>query len=197
MTMYCRPLSLSRLNRRAALGGVGAVAAAVGLGHVDRSLAQEATPSTVASHPLAGTWLVNTPGGLSPATFAADGSVTLGVSPSYVDPALGTVFQGPALGTWEPDGERRGHFTVVQALSDANGTYLGTFLFEGYPEVSADGQSFGGDTPQRVVVRDAANNVTFDQIIPMEPEVTGTRIGATVASVVFPAPTSTTGTPAP
>ena len=189
--------SSSSLSRRTALGGVGAVAAAVGLGQVDRALAHEATPGTVAGHPLAGTWLVNTPGGLSPATFAADGSVVLGVPPSYVDPALGLAFQGPALGTWEPDGERRGHFTVVQALSDANGTYLGTFLFEGYPEVSADGQSFGGDTPQRVVVRDAANNVTFDQVIPMEPEVTGTRIGATIESVVFPAPTSTTATPAP
>ncbi len=167
----------------------------MGLGHVDHATAQQATPGATASHPLAGTWLVNTPGGLSPATFATDGSVTLGVPPSYVDPALGTAFQGPALGTWEPDGERRGHFTVVQALSDANGTYLGTFLFEGYPEVSADGQSFGGDTPQRVVVRDAANNVTFDEVIPMEPEVTGTRIGATIESVVFPAPMA--GTPAP
>jgi hypothetical protein len=189
--------SSSNLSRRAAIGGVGAAVAAVGLGQVDRAMAQEATPGTVAGHPLAGTWLVNTPGGLSPATFAADGSVTLGVPPSYVDPALGTTFQGPALGTWEPDGGRRGHFTVVQALSDANGTYLGTVLFEGYPEVSADGQSFGGDTPQRVIVRDAANNVTFDQVIPMEPEVTGTRIGATIESVVFPAPTSTAGTPAP
>jgi hypothetical protein len=188
--------SSSSLSRRAALSGVAA-AAAVGLGQMDRAMAQGVTPETVAGHPLAGTWLVNTPGGLSPATFAADGSVTLGVPPSYVDPALGTTFQGPALGTWEPDGERRGHFTVVQALSDANGTYLGTVLFEGYPEVSADGQSFGGDTPQRVVVRDAANNVTFDEVIPMEPEVTGTRIGPTIESVVFPEPTSTAGTPAP
>jgi hypothetical protein len=189
--------SSSSLSRRAALGGVGAAAVTLGLAQVDRSLAQEATPGAVGRHPLAGTWLVNTPGGLSPATFAADGSVTLGVPPSYVDPALGTVFQGPALGSWEPDGERRGHFTVVQTLSDANGTYLGTVLFEGYPEVSADGQRFGGDTPQRVIVRDAANNVTFDQVIPMEPEVTGTRIGPAIESVVFPAPTSTAGTPAP
>jgi hypothetical protein len=189
--------SSSSLSRRAALGGIGAAAVTLGLAQVDRSLAQEATPGAVGRHPLAGTWLVNTPGGLSPATFAADGSVTLGVPPSYVDPALGTVFQGPALGSWEPDGERRGHFTVVQTLSDANGTYLGTVLFEGYPEVSADGQRFGGDTPQRVIVRDAANNVTFDQVIPMEPEVTGTRIGPAIESVVFPAPTSTAGTPAP
>ena len=189
--------SSSSLSRRAALGGVGAAAAAVGLSQVDRATAQAASPSAMAGHPLAGTWLVNTPGGLSPATFAADGSVTLGVPPSYADPALGTVFQGPALGTWEPNGERRGHFTVVQALSDVNGTYVGTVLFEGYPEVSADGQSIGGKTPQRVVMRDAANNITFDQVIPMEPEVTGTRIGATIESVVFPAPTSTMGTPAP
>jgi len=159
--------------------------------------AQQATPGSLAGHPLAGTWLVNTPGGLSPAIFAADGSVVLGVTPNYVDPQLGLTFQGPLLGTWEPDGERSGRQTVVQALSDANGTYTGTFMFDGYPEVSADGQTFTASKPQRVVVRDAANNIVFDQVVPMEPPVTATRIGATIDSVVFPAATPTAGTPAP
>jgi hypothetical protein len=92
-----------------------------------------------------------------PNTFAADGSVNVAFPPNYVDPTLGLTFQGPALGTWESTGARSGHFTVVQALSDANGTHVGTFLFEAHPEVSADGQTFSADTPQRVVVRDAAN----------------------------------------
>jgi hypothetical protein len=101
------------------------------------------------------------------------------------------------LGTWEPDGERSGRLTVVQALSDANGAYTGTFMFEGFPEVSADGQSFVSSTPQRTVMRDAANTITLDQVFAMEPPVTATRIGATIASVVFPAATPTAGTPAP
>ncbi len=178
---------VASISRRTALAGLGAGGLGLALAAPGRRASAQEGGGDPARHPLAGTWLVDTPEGLSPATFAADGSVVLGVPPSYVDPQLGLAFQGPALGTWEPDGERRGHFTVVQALSDANGTYLGTFLFEGYPEVSADGQTFGGDTPQRVVVRDAANNVVMDQVISIEPPVTATRIGATIESVVFPA----------
>jgi hypothetical protein len=193
--------STSALSRRLALGGVGAAAAALSLRSLHPVTAQEATPDAMtrrmamASHPLVGTWLVNTPGGLSPAIFGADGSVVLGVTPNYVDPQLGVTFQGPLLGTWEPDGERSGHLTVVQALSDADGAYTGTFLFDGYQEVSADGQTFVSSKPQRTVVRDAANTVVFDQVVPMAPPVTATRIGATIASVVFPPATPTAGTP--
>lgn len=190
--------SACALSRRSALGRSAAIGAALGLGsHVGRVAAHQATPAALAGHPLVGTWLVNTPGGLSPAIFAADGSVVLGVTPNYVDPQLGLTFQGPLLGTWEPDGERSGHQTVVQALSDANGTYTGTYMFDGYPEVSADGQTFTASKPQRVVVRDAANTIILDQVFPMEPPVTATRIGATIESVVFPAATPTAGTPAP
>ena len=40
---------------------------------------------------------------------------------------LGLTFQGPALGVWEATEDRSGHFTVIQALSDADGAYVGTF----------------------------------------------------------------------
>lgn len=185
------------VSRRAALtglsvGGLGVVLAAPGR----RAVAQEGA-GDLDGHPLAGTWLVNTPEGLSPATFSADGSVTLAVPPSYVDPALGPTFQGPALGTWEAADERLGHFTVVQALSDAAGVYLGTFIFNGSPAVSADGQTFSQNTPQRVVLRDAANTIVLDEEFSMEPPVTATRIGATIESVVFPAATPAAATPAP
>jgi hypothetical protein len=63
--------------------------------------------------------------------------------------------------------------------------------------VSADGQTFIARTPQRVVVRDAANTVTFDQVLPMDPPVTATRMGATMESVLLPVATLTAGTPAP
>jgi hypothetical protein len=183
------------MRRRSVLLSVVSAAIASAFAVKSSTAAQEAPPGSLAGHPLTGTWLVNTPGGLSPAIFAADGSVVLGVTPNYVDPQLGLTFQGPLLGTWQPDGERSGQQTVVQALSDANGTYTGTFMFDGYPEVSADGQTFTASKPQRVVVRDATNTITFDQVVPMEPPVTATRIGATIDSVVFPAATPMAGTP--
>src|SRR5215212_9266754 len=137
--------SLSHLNRRAALGGIGAAAAALGLGHLDRATAQNATPTPLAAHPLAGTWLAMTVGGLSPSIFAPDGSVVLEWAVSYVDPAfpdLDVVFNTPGIGTWEPVSEQQGHFTVVAVLSDAKGTYLGTATVEGHPSVSPDRQTF-------------------------------------------------------
>jgi hypothetical protein len=49
--------------------------------------------------------------------------------------------------------------------------------------------------PQRVVVRDAANNVIFDQVLPMDPPIPATRMGATMDSVVLPVASPVAGTP--
>src|SRR5215208_4363132 len=188
--------SLSHLNRRAALGGVGAAAAALGLGHLDRATAQDATPTPLATHPLAGTWLAMTRGGLSPSIFAPDGSVVLEWAVSYVEPALpdlAVVFETPGTGTWEPLDERKAHFTVVAVLSDAKGTYLGTTTVEGHPLVSPDGQTFSDLGPETgVTLRDAANRFLSDQggIVV---GVTATRMGPN--SVIFPEGTSVAGTP--
>jgi hypothetical protein len=95
-----------------------------------------------------------------PAIVSADGTLTVGYVPSYADPARGVVLQGTAIGVWEPAGERRVHMTYVQALSDRNGTYLGTLTRDAYPEVSDDGQSFCDDGTQvHITVRDAANTI--------------------------------------
>ncbi len=189
--------SSSSLSRRAALGGVGAAAAALGLGQLDRATAQEATPTALSGHPLAGTWLAMTAGGLSPSIFAPDGSVVLEWAVSYVDPAfpdLDVVFNTPGIGTWEPLDERKGHFSVVAVLSDAKGTYLGTATVEGHPLVSPDGQTFSDLEPEtRVTLRDAANQILSDQsgIIP---GVTATRMRPN--SVTFPAAAPAAATPA-
>jgi hypothetical protein len=61
--------------------------------------------------------------------------------------------------------------------------------------VSEDGQTFIHDTPQRVIVRDAGNNVVFDQVLPMAPPVSATRMGATMESVVLPVATPAVATP--
>jgi hypothetical protein len=105
-----------------------------------------------------------TPAGPVPTIVGPDGSFVSAFSAAYFDPGLGLTFQGSALGQWEAVGERGTHVTAIQVLTDAEGTYLGTFQFEGHPEVSADGQTFMDTTPQRVVMRDANNTITFDQI---------------------------------
>jgi hypothetical protein len=146
------------VSRRTALSGLGAGGFALALTTARPAAAQDA--ADLATHPLVGTWVVMTPGGVVPQTFGPDGSTVGALPPSYVDPTLGLTLQGPVLGVWEASGERSGHFTVIQALSAPDGTYLGTFQFEADPEVSEDGRTFSAGKPQRVVVRDAGNNVT-------------------------------------
>jgi hypothetical protein len=128
--------------------------------------AQEATPSVRANHPIVGAWLVMNPSdplNTRPAIFAADGTMSVGYVPSYADPARGVVLQGTAIGVWEPSGERSVHLTYVQALSDLNGTYLGTLTRDAYPEVSEDGQSFRDDGTQvHITFRDAANTIVSE-----------------------------------
>ncbi len=186
------------LNRRAALAHVGVGAMAAGLGsNVSHAAAQDAG-NDLANHPLVGTWAVTTPGGVVPQTHGADGSVVAAFPPNYVDPGLGLTFQGTALGRWEPDGERIGRFTALQALSDANGVYVGTFLLAAGVEVSEDGQTWSSaDLDARIILRDAANTILLDQALPAEPMVTATRMGATADSVVLPEMTAMAATPQP
>jgi hypothetical protein len=167
------------------------------LGYLDRALAQEATPDALTNHPLVGTWAAMTPGGIVPQTHGTDGSFIGAFPPNYIDPALGLTFQGPALGRWESTGPRRGRFTFLQALSDAAGAYAGTFQLAADIEASADGQTWSGTDTAHAIMRDAANAVTFDEVLAFAVPVTGTRIGATIESVVLPVATSTGGTPTP
>jgi hypothetical protein len=73
---------------------------------------------------------------------------------------------------------------VVQALTDAAGAFLGTLQFEGFPKISADGMTFVARRPQRVVLRDAANEVTFDRVAPLDPPIVATSMS--VCEMVFP-----------
>ena len=128
--------------------------------------AHDATPSARANHPIIGAWLVMNPSdplNARPAIFAADGTLTIAYVPSSTDPERGVVVQGPAIGVWEPTGERSVHLTYVQTLSDLNGTYLGTRTRDAHPEVSDDGHSFRDDGTQvRITVRDAANTIVHE-----------------------------------
>ena len=185
------------VSRRTAVAGLGAGGLGLALTHRGGTAAQDGA-SDLAGHSLVGTWAVMTPGGVVPQTHGSDGSFNAAFPANYVDPDLGLTFQGPALGRWEADDERSAHFTAIQALSDANGAYVGTFQFSGAFAMTDDGQSWSStDTPTRVIVRDAANNVVFDQEMPNDPPVTATRVGATAESVVLPVTPPSAATPAP
>jgi len=185
----------SAVTRRTALAGLGAGGLGLAFAAVARPAVAQEGAGDLAGHPLTGTWAVMTPGGIVPQIHGADGSMIAAFTPNYVDPALGLTFQGPALGRWEADGERTGHFTFIQALADANGTYIGTFQLAAELEVSEDGQMWSGTTSAHIIMRDAANTVIADQEIPFDSPVTATRIGATIESVVLPVATPTAATP--
>ena len=189
------------MRRRSVLlsGMTGVLASAFAVGRT--TTAQEATPDALAGHPLAGTWVVMSTGGLVPQTHHADGSFIAAFPPNYVDPGLGLTFQGPGLGRWESTGARSGRFTFLQALSDEAGAYVGTFQLAAELEASEDGQSWSGTkagaNEAHIIVRDAENAITFDQVISFDTPVTATRMGATIESVVPPVMRSTISTPTP
>jgi len=167
--------SSSNLSRRTALGGVGVAAAALGLGHLERAAAQEATPDAMANHPIVGAWMVKTPAGPSMAVFFADGINIQGLPASQTGP-FGVSFVSPQVGTWEPTGPRSVHFTGVQFHSDATGALVGTITIDGYPTVSEDGQTVLDDNPESgPTVRDAAGTIL--DAPRGGPPVTGVRMG--------------------
>ena len=191
-------------SRRRALAGLGAGGLGLALAPSARPAgAQDATAAAMAGHPTVGAWLVmnpTTPPRASGASFTAVGIMTISDAPSYVDPAFGAAFAGASIGTWEPTGERSIRFTLVQPLSDAAGTYLGTFALDGFPEVSEDGLSFVDEgTSAKMTIRDA-NNVVVMQAgggggeEPMTPPVHARRIR--VGDPGFPEGTPAAGTPA-
>jgi hypothetical protein len=185
------------MRRRSVLvsGLTGAFASALAVGRT--TMAQEATPGALANHPLAGTWVVMSTGGLVPQTHGADGSFIAAFPPTYVDPGLGLTFQGPGLGRWESTGARSGHFTFLQALSDGAGASVGTFQLAADLEASEDGQTWSGTDEAHIIVRDAENAITLDQVVTFDTPVTATRMGATIESVVPPVTRSMISTPTP
>src|SRR5215216_2719356 len=183
--------SRTSLNRRTALSGVGAGAAALGLGHLDRAAAQETTPDAMANHPIVGAWMVATPAGPSMAVFFADGINIQGLPASQAGP-FGVSYVSPQVGTWEPIDERSVHFTGVQFHSDATGTLVGTVTIDGHPTVSEDGQSLRDDNPESgPTIRDAAGTIL--DVLRGGPPVTGVRMG--VGAPGFPEASPAASTP--
>ena len=108
-------------------------------------------------------------------------------------------FNSAYVGTWEPDGERRGHFTAVQLLSDAGGAFLGSVTVDGYPVFSDDGQTLVDDGSKvMVTIRDPEGAVVQEVLpsgAPVGRPVTATRMGP--GSPGFPTNAAAAATPAP
>lgn len=177
-----RPVNL---NRRAALGSAAAIAATFGIGELSQTVAAQEAGSAPGPHAIVGAWLVVAPPvAFGTVTFAADGIVTQGFMPNYVDPALGVTFQGIGQGTWEAVDERQIHFTAIRTLTNSEGMLTGTYLIEGWPSVSEDGQAFDDhDLNGRLVIRDAAHLITME-VVDFDPGVMGIRI--TPGSLTMP-----------
>jgi len=99
-------------------------------------------------HPLAGLWMLRQapdvagePWVLAHAEFRTDGTVVL-MFPLSHDHDGGSMFTTMALGTWRPTGPREARFTAIHSTFDANRDFQGTVTVEGFPVVSASGQTF-------------------------------------------------------
>jgi hypothetical protein len=189
------------VSRRTALAGLGAGGLGLALAATVRpAAAQDTTADALAEHPLTGTWLAmanpplpDAPQFAAPSFYGADGSVLLIFPLTQMGPQ-GVVFNSAYVGTWQADSERRGHFTAVQVLSDANGTFLGTTTVDGYPEVSEDGQTFIDDGSRVLVtIRDPSGAIVQQFPGAGSRPVMGTRMGG--GSPGFPAGTPAAATP--
>jgi hypothetical protein len=144
----------SVFNRRAALGSAAALAAMFGLAGQTGHASTHGKKVNYSRHSLTGMWLAivnpvltESPQFPAPSLFTADGFIIFIFPITDLGPQ-GTIFQAGLTGTWEPDGPHRGHFTGVQMLSDANGTFTGSVTVDGYPVVSEDGQTFIDNTTE-------------------------------------------------
>lgn len=191
------------LSRRATLGGIGVIAATLGLSRrFGRASAENAASSGLAGHPLNGTWMAKAnpplptdPQIAAPSYFGADGSVLLMFPLTQVGPQ-GVQFNSAFVGTWEAVDDRRGHFTAVQVLSDASGAFLGTATVDGYPLVNADGKSFIDDGSRTIVtIRDPAGAIVAQFDDPNGRPVTANRMSPGMPG--FPAGTRVATTAAP
>jgi hypothetical protein len=144
-------------------------------------------------HPIVGAWIVSTPSGPAIAVFHADGTFTapfpvMGLPPS------GLTTQSTQVGVWEPVDDRSAHLSAVFLYADTDGTFTGSFTYDGTQTVSDDGKSIRSDDGGTATVRDADGNVALE--LPAgDGVVVGTRME--VGEPGFPTGATTMASPAP
>lgn len=184
---------------RSGLAGLGAAFASVPPWAIASRASAQAS-GDLASHPLTGWWLAMANPPLPedpqipvPSWFGPDGSVVL-VFPTTQRGPQGVQFVSAYGGTWQADSERRGHFTAVQNISDAEGVFLGSTTIDGFPEVNDDGRSFIDDGSRVIVtIRDPTGAVVDSFPGEGSRPVTALRMGG--GSPGFPDGTPAAGTP--
>lgn len=145
----------SGLTRRSAVAGLGAGGLGFALAAASRDVA--ATTMDTDGHPIVGSWFSETPLGPALSIYGADGTLAVVFAPTQAGQA-GVTYTSTALGSWEPTSASAVRFTMIQVMSDAAGTYLGTVTIEGFPTVAEDGQTFTDTSPDsRITIRDAAH----------------------------------------
>jgi hypothetical protein len=144
-------------------------------------------------HPVIGAWIVSTPSGPAIEVFHADGTYTAPFPVSGVPPS-GLTYQSTQVGVWEPAGPQTARMSVVFLYSDTQGTFPGSFTYDGSQTVSEDGSSIIADDGGTATVRDANGEVVM--VLPADHGVVvGTRMR--VGSPGYPVGSPTTsGEPA-
>lgn len=159
-------------------------------GLITTAAAQDTSP---ADHPIVGAWIVSTPSGPAIEVFHADGTYTAPFPVSGVPPS-GLTYQSTQVGVWEPAGPQTARMSVVFLYSDTQGTFTGSFTYDGSQTVSEDGSSIMADDGGTATVRDASGEVVM--VLPADHGVVvGTRMR--VGSPGYPVGSPTTsGEPA-
>jgi hypothetical protein len=150
----------------------------------------------LADHPLTGMWLAmanpaspEDPQFPAPSYYGADGTVLLSFPVGQTGPN-GVQLSSILMGTWEAFDEQTGHFTVVQLLSELDGTYAGSVTIDGFPKVNEDGESFIDDGSMAfVTIRDPAGTVVGTAPAVGSKPVTALRMRP--GSAGFPEPSAT------
>lgn len=179
--------SRASVTRRTALAGLGAGGLGLALAAtVRQASAQDATPVSMAGHPLVGAWMVTIPGppntpGPALIDYTSDGIV------HQLDPS-----RGNATGAWAATGERTGVLTLV-FVTYAPGSitdFQNLVVARNTVEVDAAGDAYAG---QGEVEFRALDGTRLDG--PFGPfPVTGRRVRA---ETMVTAAASPEATPAP
>ncbi len=182
------------VSRRTALAGLGAS----GLTLAAAGAASAKQGASLADHPLTGVWLAmanpaspEDPQFPAPSYYGADGTVLLSFPVGQIGPN-GAQLSSILMGTWEAHDEWTGHFTVVQLLSELDGTYAGSVTIDGFPKVNEDGASFIDDGSLAfVTIRDPAGNVLQTAPAVGSKPVTAVRMAPGAAGIPEPGATPT------
>ena len=130
-----------------------------------------------ARHPVVGSWRVavdvgHVHGPTNLATLAADGSVLVACpSPTPAAPGAGhqLEFWTPAVGSWQPSGERGATMRFESLGVDEHGTPVGTHVITASVEAESAGQGWSGPFTITIAGSDGATTATVSGTVSATP----------------------------